>query len=848
MSFRFTLICHACLAVFWGGSVLRPVMADQDVTSQESAQKVIDLFQRRCVECHAGEDPEGRLNLETFEGVSKGNRRGAVVHPEKLAGSLLWEVVDHDRMPPEAPLSVEERSVLKNWILQGAPGLKVVKNQHWSFQPVIRPDIPDIPGITALTPVDQFLGRQLKEHNLSFRSEADRETLIRRVALDLTGLPPTPEDIERFLSDESPTAYERMVDRYLDSPRYGERWGKFWLDVAGYTESNGYFNADSERPWAFRYRDYVISCFNQDLPYDQFVREQIAGDELCGYRRDVGVTPEMVPSLVATQFLRNAQDGTNESDGNAGELLIDRFAVLEGNLQIVMNGLLGLTIQCARCHSHKFEPISHEEYYQLEAILYSAYLPEKWVKGNSRVIIGATVDEQKRHDAQVRIINAQVSALKASLEQIRSSLQDQLISERLHELPIETVAEILKAHREADGKRNGEQKELIKSYEKQLKVSDDDLAKAFPDFLTLRDQLQSAVKQREQARPQDLPRLSVLTDVTPSPPSHHILLRGQHNSPGPEVEPGVLKILTQPGNEFHVEPVANPDSSGRRTAFANWLTSAQNPLFARVMVNRIWQHHFGRGIVATPDNFGQSGAVPSHPELLDFLASEFVASGWKIKSLHRLILHSAAFRQSGEFDEQSAAIDPVNHLLWRYPTRRLDAEAIRDSMLFVSGELDLTEGGPSVETRRLKDGTIVVEESTSGSHRRSVYLHQRRTQVLTFLELFDTPTIVTSCGIRTESTVPLQSLTLLNSDFVRLRSRAFANRLLKSHEDDSIAAIRLAFRLSQGRLPTPAEEAVSQDFLREQQILYADVENAAERGMTDFCQMLMAGNGFLYFE
>ncbi len=615
---------------------------------------------------------------------------------------------------------------------------------HWAFQAIRHPPAPSVRHKERLrTPVDYFVEAALEGQGLTLGESADRATLLRRLAFDLTGLPPTPSEIQAFLADRSPDAYERRVEQYLASPHYGERWGKYWLDAAGYADSNGYFSADSDRPLAYRYRDYVINSFNRDKPYDRFIREQLAGDELAGYAPGKEVTPEMVEPLVATHFLRNAPDGTGESDGNPDEQRTDRFTVLEGNLQNVMNCLLGITIQCTRCHSHKFEPITHEEYYRLQAVFFPAYCPERWIKPNDRVV---------------------------------------------------TI-----------GKRS---------------------------------------KGKEPAE-----KLAVLIETDPHPPIHHVLRRGLHNAPGREVQPGVPAALCTSGNSYHLEAqLKGSISSGRRSAFARWVTSPENPLFARVLVNRVWQHHFGTGIIATPDNLGQSGAKPTHPDLLDYLASGFIRSGWSIKTLHRLILTSAVFRQSSARREDAFRVDPDNRLLWRYPLRRLDAESLRDAMLAVSGELDDKAGGPFVPATRKPDGRIVVEEKTAGARRRSVYLQQRRSQVVTLLALFDAPSMTTNCSARTISTVPLQSLALLNDDFVQARAAGLARRLGREAGTSEEKRLALAFQLVFNRPPTGEEQSAARRFLAEQRKLLTQEKRDAERVWTDFCQMLLASNAFLYVE
>lgn len=653
---------------------------------------------------------------------------------------------------------------------------------------------------TARTDVDRFILAALEAKKRTHGAEADRATLIRRVAFDLTGLPPTVAEIDAFLADKSADAYEKMVDRYLASPRYGERWGKHWLDAAGYADSNGYFNADSDRPLAWRYRDWVVKAFNADKPYDRFVKEQLAGDELAGYVPGGDVTPAMAELLTATHFIRNAPDGTGESDGNPDEVRIDRYTVLEGTVQIAMNSLLGLTVQCSRCHDHKFEPLTQEEYFSLQALFFPVYNPEKWTKPNDRVVSMGTKAELAANKSKNDLVDKQVKAANAGLKMFADSLRDQLKDEK-----------------------------------KDAKITDDDLAKRFPEFAALREQVKKTVAEREKDRPKPLEKIAAFYETDPKPPAHHLLKRGVHDKPGDEVQPGVPASL---GGKFEIAKSTNGVSTGRRMAFANWVASADNPLFARVMVNRIWQHHFGTGLVSTADNLGVSGSKPSHPELLDWLASEFVKSGWSIKAMHRLILTSGVYRQSSQ--GESPADDPDNRLLGHFPLRRLDAEAVRDSMLAISGELDPRVGGPYVPSRRTEEGSVVVEEKTDGSRRRSIYMQQRRTQVVTFLQLFDAPSIVSTCGKRTPSTVPLQSLALLNSEFARLRAKAFATRVNKD--------LNLAFRLSAGRAPTKEETAACVRFLEVQRLAPRKEAANDDRAWTDLCQMLLASNAFLYVE
>jgi hypothetical protein len=697
--------------------------------------------------------------------------------------------------------------------------------------------------------VDRFVIAVLEAKRLTLSPEADRATLIRRVCFDLTGLPPTIREIDAFERDNAPDAYERMVERYLGSPHYGERWGKFWLDAAGYADSNGYFNADSDRPLAWKYRDHVIRSFNTDKPYDRFVREQLAGDELAGYRPDGDVTPDMVEGLIATHFLRNAPDGTGESDGNPDEVRTDRITVLEGNIQNVLNCLLGLTVQCARCHDHKFEPIRQKEYYGLQSLLFPVYNPDRWSKPNDRVVLVGSRSELETRQRLNGQIDRQVKAAQVSLAALVGPLREQLLDERLKGLDAATRSAVLAALSTPKEKRTRSQADLLKTHAKLVNITDDMLVARFPEYGRLREQVKQTVALRAKDRPRPAEKIAAYVETDPKPPPHHLLKRGQHGKPGAEVQPGVLEALSTSKNRFQIEPPSTARvSTGRRTAFAKWVTSPENPLFVRVMVNRIWQHHFGTGIVSTIDNLGASGAKPSHPELLDYLAAEFVRSRWSVKAFHRLILTSAAYRQRSEPREKLDALDPDNRLLARFPLRRLDAEAVRDAMLHVADELDPRAGGPYVPSKRTAEGTVEVAENTDGAHRRSVYLQQRRTQVVTFLQLFDAPSMVTTCGKRSSSTVPLQSLVLLNSEFARARCKAFAGRLRREAGGDGARRLDLAFRLACGRPPLRGERALCEAFLARQSEVYAKEEDVDLRTWADLCQMLFASNAFLYVE
>ncbi|WP_422928476.1 PSD1 and planctomycete cytochrome C domain-containing protein [Singulisphaera sp. PoT] len=993
------------------------------------------LLKARCVKCHGPGEHKAGLSLATPAGMARGGESGPAVIPGKLDESPLWEQVSSGEMPPKDPLSDDEKARLRRWIEAGAPGLPRSsaeigeKVEHWAFAPLKRPEVPALPeGTSAKTPVDHFIAARLDEAGLKPAAGASRATLIRRLSFGLTGLPPTPEQVAAFEADPAPDAYDRLVERLLGSPAYGERWGKYWLDVAGYADSNGYFNADSERALAWRYRDYVIRAINDDKPFDQFVREQIAGDEVSGYRPGAEVTPTMVEQLVATHFLRNSQDGTGESDGNPDEVRADRYAVLEGTVQILGSSLFGLTLQCARCHDHKFEPVTQRDYYSLQAVLRAALpvdQPDRWKKPAERVVVAAPGDQLQRWEAEQKEIDAQIAAVEAEHRAKRLALREpgvdlfrdgfderlaprwqslalagtgpiqvdsetppgalaregklciievgsesarrlttsqsfdwtpegegswieatfRLVSDRLDPkgTPAQRIGYYIAAH---DGSKSTRAGNLLfdgnpdggaainKGYpgpdakqvgilgsakytpgrhygvrvtnvgngkfrldhivegesegpaitlaSKDLPdggfgfeyccgrsfVVDDVTINASdpkvdaPARKALNARLEEARKDQEAAvakvtarRTPNPGRIAWVTDQVPNPPESHILTRGDYGKFGAKVEPSGVAILSDADNPFEAKPpFEGAESTGRRLALANWFTrggSRPSMLIARIMVNRIWQQHFGVGLVATSENFGYSGSPPSHPELLEFLADELIRSGWKLKSIQRLIVSSAVYRQSGvPQDEAAEKADPDDRLLSRFPLLRLDAEQVRDAMLAVSGELDPARGGPFVPSQRQGDGEVVVTESTPGAHRRSVYLQQRRTQVLSMLEVFDAPSIVAGCPKRSTSTIPLQSLNLLNSEFVATRASALARRVRDEVGQDAGARIDRTFRLTVGRPPDEVEWAAALRFLASQPAQYAGrpADEGERLAWSDFCQMLLASNPFLYVD
>ena len=875
LNLRLSISVSAWLVAGVAGTFVSAVEAPVLATETNSAgldffeKRIRPVLAERCFECHSAEAKKlkGGLRLDFRDGVLRGGDTGPAIVAGNPESSLLIKAVrykDADlEMPPKQMLPPELIADLESWVKMGAPDPRIeIKQatvghrtetgtgpQFWSSRPVVEPLPPPVKKSSWLrSPVDNFILNKLESRRLAPSRGASRQTLIRRVTFDLTGLPPAPDEIQNFLNDKSPDAFEKVVERLLASPHYGERWGRHWLDAAGYADSNGYFNADSDRPLAYKYRDYVVRSFNEDKPFDRFIQEQFAGDEMANYQPEGDITPEMAELLTATHFLRNAPDGTGESDGNPLELKVDRYSVLEGNVQILGSAFLGLTVQCARCHDHKFEPFSQEEYYQLQAILRPAFDPEHWLKPNERVLTVGTRAAREENKHQREQYDREIKTLQESLEGLIAPFRKLGVQENLEKLPEPERTVLQKALDTKENQRSEEMKALLKANDAIIQIKDEELAKRFPELAAGYDSLKAGIKKREAERPAALPQVAVLTEPGATLPQHHLLVRGIYANEGREVSPGVPAVFCNDRNPYQAVAIPGQKNSGRRLAFARWVTSPKNPVVSRVLVNRIWQHHFGEGLVATVDNLGVTGAKPTHPELLDYLAAAFVKSGWQLKALHRLIVNSATYRQGGALRKSSYAADPENKLLWRFPMQRLDAESTRDAILSVSGEINLELGGTYVPTKANSDGQIVVDEANAAAKRRSLYLQQRRTHPLTMLQVFDTAQMNPNCTRRNPSTVSLQSLALLNSDFIRTRSRAFAQRLEKECGLDPNQRLERAFLLAIGRKPTPAERAAAEEFVQTQMAHYDDKPDKAGHAWTDFCQMVLAGNAFLYVE
>jgi mono/diheme cytochrome c family protein len=828
---------------------------------------IFPLFQSKCLSCHGPDKRKAELDLRGKATLLKGGENGPALSPGSPEKSLLWIKIAGDKMPPgKEKLTDAEKTLVRAWIEggardsgvtvaidEGASPISEEDRRFWAFRRPVRPAVPAVKQTGRVrNPIDAFVLAKLEEKGLALSPDADKTTLLRRVTFDLTGLPPAPAEIDLFLKDDSADAYEKAVDRLLASPRYGEHWGRHWLDLAGYADSEGILDADYPRTAAWRYRDYVIRAFNADKPYDRFLKEQIAGDELTdywtAYHTKKELPPEVVEGLIATGFLRCACDTSRPDFATIKNAPGYYYQTLDDTLKIVASSTLGLTVQCARCHSHKYDPIPHAEYYRMEAIFMSAYRPSQWTpQVQRRLLEGSEAQVKEVNEANAKV-DAAVALVKKQGDDLTREFGEKRFNERLAALP-EAIREDVRAALAADpAKRDAVQNYLVGKFQKDLRPDPPVLAqfltKTYPDYTTMAAALAESLK-AEEAKRRTLPEIRALYDL-PGEPHTPLLRRGDYLNPGPEVQPGVLTVLDVSIPFTWKSPAKDAPTSGRRLAFAEWLTQPDHPLTARVMVNRLWLHHFGEGVVSTPDNFGRIGSPPSHPELLDWLATEFVARGWSIKAMHRLMVTSSAYRQASTSPTSAEAkkIDPDDRLLWRQRLRRLEAEPLRDGIMSVAGSLNSEMFGPSEPMQRQADGEVTAPADGSGA-RRAVYQQVRRSQPMTFLQVFDQPVMETNCTRRAASTTASQALTLLNSDFMTRQADAFAARVLKEKPNDAAAyAVLSAF----GRPITAKEKATLTAFLETQTKRYQATPDAARRALADLCQMLLSADEFAYVD
>ena len=822
--------------------LLADATALSEPTPEQAAffeSKVRPLLVANCQDCHGEDEANANLRLDSIGAILGGGDSGPVVVPGKPENSLMMKAVSYNnaqlQMPPDDKLGDEQIATLKQWIAMGAPWpgadpavtpqtprkeFQITDEDRawWAFQP-----LPDQESQIAnrksqiAEPIYAFILDKLSANGIAPNSPAGKRELIRRATFDLIGLPPTPEDVDAFVADNSPDAYPKLIDRLLASPHYGERWARHWLDVVRFAQSNGY-ERDDEKPEIWRYRDYVVRAFNDDKPYDQFIREQLAGDELAVGRisnpsRKPAETPstedglkiratgDEYDSLIATGFYRL---GVCDDEPDDKQMAV--FDDLDDIVTTTSHAFLGLTINCARCHDHKFDPIAQADYYSFLAFFRNI----------------------RRYEAPKYAPDSVTLAPLAKPETMRA----------WQDATSYALAELQSASR------------------------------AEPDA-KIRSKLDQQARTIENKKA-NWGWAMVVTENGSTAPATQILTRGNAATPTIEVQPAFPQVISPEKPQL---PARAPDSktTGRRGVLADWIANPNNPLTARVMVNRLWQHHFGRGIVPTPNDFGRTGMKPTHPELLDWLASEFIRNGWSIKHMHRTIMLSATYRQSAQADNPPGlAADQGNSLLWRQNLRRVQAEVMRDAMLAVSGQLDAKVGGPRVFLTLPPE--VLATQSRPGNgwkasppqeqRRRSIYIFVKRSLLVPLMENFDYTNTAFPVGERPTTTVAPQALMLLNNTFVREQAAALANRVTRESGDDPTAKIHNLFRRTLQRLPTNSEREIAIDVLGKQRTAHldllalesgsrdptADSAEAGNRALRSLCLMMLNLNEFLYID
>lgn len=840
--------------------VLVGIISGQSNDSTEEAARA--LLEKNCLSCH-GESPMSGLDLRTRDGVLRGGKRGPAVVPGKSAASLLYQAVLRTgelKMPfGKDPLSPAEIKILRDWIDAGAkwpaeqPPARAGSESAtgWAFRRPVRPALPKVKSSTSVrNPIDAFILAKLEDKGLKPAPPADKLTLVRRAYFDLIGLPPTPEQVKSFVEDNSPDAYEKLLEQLLASPHYGERWGRYWLDVVRYADSTG-FEDDLYFPNAWRYRDYVIKSFNQDKPYSEFVQEQIAADEIRPNNTELEGS-YILPKEKQIDFERRIGTGLYTIGPIDPVLAIngeqERYDHLVDMTDVTGLAFLGLTVGCARCHDHKFDPIPQRDYYRLQAFF----------AGSEEKVIPA-VDPEKIHTyrktADSKLLA--VDELKAAVLRIDQEAKQRIVKRVEAKLP----AEVLEAHSIPLEKQTLKQKELERKYAMAISaIKEDGVQKELTiQEKTRREKLIRELGEAYVKVPKPYGMASVVGH-SDQIPDVYVAIRGDYKNKGSKVNPGFPAVLSD-GKDL-TEPSGVHFVPQRRKALALWLTQPDHPLTARVMVNRIWQGHFGRGIVGTPNDFGRQGDPPTHPELLDWLATEFVARGWSVKTMHRLVMLSNTYRMSDAYEEAAARLDPTNRLLWRMNRRRLAAEEIRDAVLASAGTLNPRMGGPPIipplnpeELSSLDDPTQwPATRDPSDPLRRTVYLFSKRTFRVPLLETFDMPDSSLSCPRREQTNVAPQALALMNNDFIFRQAEAFAERLMKQYGNDPAAWVEKGWEIALGRTPTEAEKQKALGMVGPVTVASvagghaADAPRDSRHALTKLCLILFNLNEFIYID
>jgi hypothetical protein len=799
-------------------------------TEQPSARE-IEFFEKKirpvlvehCYACHSAESAKakklrGGLLLDSRTGIRKGGDNGAVLVAGKPAESLLIQAMKYDglKMPPKGKLPEAVVADFARWIEMGAPDPRdgspltakrdidiEAGRKYWAFRPLTPITPPRVKNEKwGRTPVDRFILAKLEEKGLHPSPALSREKLLRRAYFDLLGLPPTLQEIDAFVKDTAPDAFEKVIDRLLQSDRHGERWARHWLDTVRFAESGGY-EFDKDRPGAYHYRDFVIKALNQDMPYDEFVRLQIAGDQL---------KPGDIPATAATGFL---VAGPFPGQTTAKTLEPIRYDQLDDMVATLGTSMLGLSLGCARCHEHKYDPIPQQDYYHLIACLARTDSTEVKFLLDAEVYGKAKAAFDKVHTPLVTARDRfEKEELPGRLQKWREVEKDLV--------PSRTAAELLTLLDKTKGKPAGKDLANVIRLFRPFDPEAERVYKAVEDSL------------KGEPKPKQLP---VFAAASGKGGDVHYLIRGETGRKNGIARPGFVQVLMDPsvkrehwlgapavkGKSAEVEP---------RVGLARWLTdtkSGAGHLLARVIVNRLWQHHIGRGLVRTPNDFGIQGEPPTHPELLDWLAGELIHNGWKLKPIHKLIMTSAVYAQDGKTDLAAMRADPQNLLWGRVPPRRLEAEAIRDNLLAISGTLDLTMYGP---------GTL-----NENDPRRSVYLTVKRSRLIPLMQMFDSPEPIQSIGERQSTTAATQALAMMNSIFVRQRAEKFALRIRSKSADALPQAVDEAYRTVLGRRPTPTERDRILGFIERQ-----TKASSADAALADFCQVLLCSNEFIYVD
>ena len=836
------------------------------------------VLQKHCLTCH-GANKMSDLDLRNRESILRGGTRGPAIVPGKPRESLLFLSAAHEgdlKMPlgSKNPLPPGELTILRQWIEQGASwsgegSLARAEPSWWSFKKLRRPPLPELKdGSHPPNPIDAFVRSKLEEKDLPAAPRAERLTLVRRAYFDLIGLPPTPEQVEHFLQDRSPNAYANLIEELLASERYGERWGRHWLDVVRYADSAG-FEGDLYYPNAWRYRDYVIKSFNEDKPYDRFVQEQIAGDELWPNTLELGgfydLTPDQLEHLEARIGTTLYTFGPESQESHLNVPLL-RYQRLTDWVNTTGAAFLGLSLECARCHDHKFDPLSKKDYFRLQAVFASSW--------PVTIPVETSVNVGIRDENYHFMLNLD-EARRAYLD-FEKKVKDQVIESKKKDYP----PEVVRAYEIPQEKRTAQESELaaplVELYEK-LKIEEFLVGEEVERHRELSRRLVKgvvSVPREEQAHKvrfdgfYDVPVATVLGHIEPELiPDVYLLDRGDLSRRREKVSAGLPAGLS---DETVPEILASDFAGPRyRKQLALWLTRSNHPLTARVMVNRIWQGHFGRGIVVTTNDFGRKGNPPSHPELLNWLACEFVESGWSIKSMHRLMMLSETYQRSSRFtSSEHRYVDPDNRYLWRMNRRRLEGEAIWDSVHSVAGTLNLRVGGrPSIpplstvelEPLRRKKRWVTPTDPAEG-RRRGVYIMSRRNFTFPMFDKFDVPNTSISCPQREVTTVAPQALWGLNSDVTFRQAREFAARSVGQAGDDSSAWVEKAWRLALAREPSEQEKEEAQALL--ERLASKDVEPSEESlpeglaqlgprraaALTELCLTIFNLNEFVYID